>query len=50
VTADLALAYTSPPGHGHRYDHVTVAAWASLAGPPGWSRARTVALARLLHH
>jgi uncharacterized membrane protein len=50
VTADLALAYTSPPGHGHRYDHVTVAAWASLAAPPGWSRARTVALARLLHH
>jgi uncharacterized membrane protein len=49
VTADLALAYTSPPGHGHRYDHVTVAAWASLAGPAGWSPARTVALARLLH-
>jgi uncharacterized membrane protein len=49
VTADLSLAYTSPAGHGHRYDHLTAAAWAALAAPPGWTAARTGELNRLLH-
>jgi uncharacterized membrane protein len=50
VTADLSLAYTSPAGHGHRYDHLTAAAWAATAAPPGWNATRTAQLTDLLLH
>lgn len=37
VTADLALAYGAPPGHGHQFHESAVAAWAAVTDPPGWT-------------
>ena len=48
VTADLALAYGAPPGHGHRFHAAAVAAWAAIDAPPGWSPADTTRLTTLL--
>ena len=41
VSADLALAYGAPPGHGHRFHAAGVAAWAAVTSPPGWTPAST---------
>ena len=48
VTADLALAYGAPPGHGHRFHAAAVAAWAAIDAPPGWAAADTARLTALL--
>jgi uncharacterized membrane protein len=41
VTADLALAYGAPRGHGHQFRTAAAAAWAAVASPPGWTPAAT---------
>jgi len=48
VTADLALAYGAPPGHGHRFHAAAVAAWAAIDAPAGWTDADTAQLAARL--
>ena len=48
VTADLALAYGAPPGHGHRFHPAAVAAWAAIDAPPGWTASDTGRLTALL--
>jgi uncharacterized membrane protein len=48
VTADLALAEGAPQGHGHRYHRVTVAGWAAVAGPAGWTAEDSARLTALL--
>lgn len=50
VTADLVFALETPPGHGHRFQDATVAAWAAIAAPDGWSPAETRRLAEHLRH
>jgi uncharacterized membrane protein len=47
VTADLALAYGAPPGHGHRF-HTAAVAWAAIDAPPGWTAWDTGRLTALL--
>jgi uncharacterized membrane protein len=37
LTADLALAYRAPPGHGHQFHAAAVPAWAAVTDPPGWT-------------
>jgi uncharacterized membrane protein len=44
VTADLLGAREAPPGHGHRYDSETAAAWAAIAAPSGWTAQDTARL------
>jgi uncharacterized membrane protein len=44
VTGDLAYAAYARPGHGHNYRAETVAAWATMIAPPGWSDADTARL------
>jgi uncharacterized membrane protein len=41
VTADLPLAISVPPGHGHSYRQMYVDAWAAVSPPPGWTAADT---------
>ena len=48
VTADLALAYGAPPGHGHRFHAAAVAAWAAIDAPAGWTASDTGRLTALL--
>lgn len=47
VTADMAVANSTPTGHGHRYGDF-VAHWAAIAGPPGWTDQDTDRLNRAL--
>jgi uncharacterized membrane protein len=49
VTADLALAYGAPPGHGHQFHTAAVAAWAAIDAPAGWTDADTERLTLLLN-
>jgi uncharacterized membrane protein len=48
VTADLALAQRVRTTHGHYFHGATVAAWAAILAPPGWSQARSADLTRVL--
>jgi uncharacterized membrane protein len=48
VTADLALAQHTRTTHGHYFHGATVAAWAALLMPAGWTPARSRALTQLL--
>jgi uncharacterized membrane protein len=48
VTADLALAQRTRTTHGHYFHGATVAAWAAVLMPPGWTEARTTDLTYLL--
>ncbi|MGW1812257.1 alpha/beta hydrolase [Streptomyces sp. NPDC002125] len=48
VTCDLAVADSVPDGYGHRFGTLPVAAWAAVAGPPGWTRSDTVRLEAVL--
>ena len=48
VTADMAFATGVPPGHGHNYGASTVAAWADIAPPPGWTADHTAALTEII--
>ena len=48
VAADLALAASVPPGHGHTYGMLQGAAsWAAIVPPAGWTADRTAALGNL---
>jgi uncharacterized membrane protein len=48
VTADMAFSTGVPPGHGHNYGASTVAAWADIAPPPGWTADHTAALTEII--
>jgi uncharacterized membrane protein len=48
LSADLALAQRARVAHGHYFRAVTVAAWAAVTQPPGWSPARSAELTSLL--
>ena len=48
VTADLALAQTTRATHGHYFHGATVAGWAAILSPTGWSDARTATLTEWL--
>jgi uncharacterized membrane protein len=48
VTADLALAQRARVAHGHYFHGATVAGWAAVTQPPGWTPARSVELTDLL--
>jgi uncharacterized membrane protein len=37
VSADLALGFSTEPGHGHNYSGEHVDAWAEIVQPTGWS-------------
>lgn len=37
VSADLALAFSTEPGHGHNYTGEHVDGWAAILQPEGWS-------------
>jgi uncharacterized membrane protein len=38
VSADLALGFSTEPGHGHNYSGEHVDGWAAVVQPTGWSR------------
>jgi uncharacterized membrane protein len=48
VTADLALAYGAPPGHGHEFHAATVTAWAAISAVSGLTPQRSAQLTLLL--
>ena len=48
VTADLLLAQQTRTAHGHYFHGATVAAWAAILTPPGWTPTRTAELNRRL--
>ena len=48
VTADLVLAQRTRTSHGHYFHGATVAAWAAILEPPGWTQARAAELTDLL--
>ncbi|MEO3754314.1 alpha/beta-hydrolase family protein [Streptomyces sp. B6B3] len=48
TTVDMAVSYTSPAPHGHRYGSNPVAAWAAIAAPAGWTDTDTERLGFLL--
>lgn len=37
VSADLALAFSTEPGHGHNYTGEHVDGWAAILQPEGWT-------------
>ncbi|RKN07672.1 hypothetical protein D7319_18480 [Streptomyces radicis] len=48
TTVDMAVSYTSPAPHGHRYGSGPVDAWAAIAPPEGWTATDTDRLGWLL--
>ena len=48
VTADLALGFSNPPGHGHNFSGEHVDGWNAVLRPEGWSPARLDRLRALL--
>ena len=40
VSADLALAFSTEPGHGHNYTGEHVDGWAAILQPDGWTPER----------
>jgi uncharacterized membrane protein len=44
VTVDQFYGTTVPPGYGHNYGNMSVATWAQVAPPPGWTDAQTQGL------
>jgi uncharacterized membrane protein len=47
TAADLMAGFSTEPGFGHNYNDSFVQGFASIASPPGWSRADT---GRLVAH
>ncbi len=39
VTADLALGFSTPPGHGHNFSGEHVDGWNAILQPEGWTPA-----------
>ncbi|HEU4426686.1 MAG TPA: alpha/beta-hydrolase family protein [Pilimelia sp.] len=48
VTADMAFSTGVPDGHGHSYGAATVAAWADIVPPDGWTPERTAELTEII--
>jgi uncharacterized membrane protein len=48
VSADLALGFSTEPGHGHNYTGEHVDGWAAVLQPEGWSAAEADALRALV--
>ena len=48
TTGDLIEGFSTPPGHGHNYNDAFAAGFASLVAPPGWTKADTARLDRML--
>jgi uncharacterized membrane protein len=48
VTADLALGFSTEPGHGHNYTGEHVDGWAAILQPEGWTSERADALRDLV--
>lgn len=44
VSADLALAFSTEPGHGHNYTGEHVDGWAAILRPGGWDEEQAQAL------
>ncbi len=49
VTVDQFFGTFVSPGHGHNYSDNTVAAWAAMAEPPGWTPQKTEQLQALIN-
>jgi uncharacterized membrane protein len=47
VSADLALGFSTEPGHGHNYTGEHVDGWAAVLRPPGWTDERADRLREL---
>ncbi|MDN5893835.1 MAG: alpha/beta-hydrolase family protein [Nocardioides sp.] len=48
MSADLALSFSTAPGHGHNYTGEHAAAWAAILQPEGWSKERVEELRDLV--
>ena len=48
VSADLALGFSTEPGHGHNYTGEHVDGWAAILQPDGWNAERADALRDLI--
>lgn len=48
VTADLALGFSTEPGHGHNYTGEHVDGWAAILQPEGWTAEKADALRELV--
>lgn len=48
TTVDMAVSYAGEAPHGHRYGSNSVAAWAAITQPEGWSDGDTERLSRLM--
>lgn len=47
VSADLALGFSTEPGHGHNYSGEHADGWAAVLQPPGWSPEQVAELREL---
>jgi uncharacterized membrane protein len=48
VSADLALGFSTEPGHGHNYTGEHVDGWAAILEPEGWTEEQADALRELV--
>jgi uncharacterized membrane protein len=48
VSADLALGFSTEPGHGHNYTGEHVDGWAAILEPEGWTEEKADALRALV--
>ncbi len=48
VSADLALGFSTEPGHGHNYSGEHVDGWAAVLQPDGWTADRADELRRII--
>jgi len=48
VSADLALSFSTPPGHGHVYTGEHVDGWAAVLRPPEWSESKAAQLRQII--
>jgi uncharacterized membrane protein len=48
VSADLALCFSMPPGHGHTFTGEHVDGWAAVLRPPGWTAEKAAQLRAII--
>ena len=48
VSADLALSFSTPPGHGHVYTGEHVDGWAAVLQPADWSAEKAAQLREII--
>lgn len=48
VSADMALGFSSPAGHGHNYTGEHGDGWAAVLGVPDWTEERSAELRRII--